>query len=140
MNQALLVLHLLGLAMGLSVTFANIAFGGLLAQGNAEDLATYRRFMPRIANMGNIGLVLLWVTGPVLVYSKHHGFAGLPWTFHAKLLFVVLLTLGVGVIHANLRKAIAGDDAANARIQFVGKAVTFPSALAALVFAVVTFK
>jgi hypothetical protein len=39
-----------------------------------------------------------------------------------------------------MRKAMAGDAAANARIQFIGKAVTFPSALAALVFAVLSFK
>jgi len=140
MNQALLVLHFLGLAMGFSVTFANIVFTGLLAQGHAEDLATFRRFVPRMATVGNIGLVLLWVTGPVLVFTKYDGFAGLPGTFHVKLLFVLLLTLGVGGIHANMRKALAGDAAANARVQFIGKAVTFPSALAAVVFAVLTFK
>ena len=140
MKQALLVLHLVGLAMGFSVTFANIVFAGLLAQGHAEDLATFRRFMPRMATVGNIGLVLMWITGPVLLFTKYDGFSGLSWTFHAKPLFVVLLTLGVGGIHANMRKALAGDAAANARIQLIGKAVTFPSALAALVFAVLTFK
>jgi len=140
MNQALLVLHLLGIAMGFSVSFANIVFAGLLAQGQAEDLATFRRFMPRMASMGNIGLVLIWVTGPILVFTKYNGFGGLPGIFHVKLLFVVLLTLGVGGIHASMRKAMAGDAAANARIQFIGKAITFPSALAALVFAVLSFK
>lgn len=140
MNQALLIGHLLGLVLGFSVPFANIVFGGLLAQGNAEDRATFLRFMPRMARMGDIGLVLMWITGPILVFTKHGGFAGLPWFFHVKLLAVVLLTLGIGGIHANMRKAIAGDGAAMGRIEKIGRMVTFPAAMLALVFAVLTFQ
>lgn len=139
MNQALLIGHLLGLGMGLSVPFANIVFGGMLAQGNADDQATYRRFMPRMARIGDIGLVLMWTTGPALVVTKYGGFAGLSGLFHAKLLAVVVLTLGIGVIHANSRKAAAGDAAANARIQLVAKAITFPASLVALALGVLAF-
>lgn len=39
-----------------------------------------------------------------------------------------------------MRAAMAGDAAAHARMQLIGKAVTSPSALAALVFAVLSFK
>jgi uncharacterized membrane protein len=139
MNQALLVLHLLGLGMGLSVPFANIVFGGLLAQGNAGDQATFYRFMPRMGRVGDIGLVLMWITGPTLVFTKYGGFAGLPGIFHAKLLAVVILTIGIGIIHANMRKAVAGDATANARIQLVAKAITFPASLIALICAVLAF-
>ena len=139
MNRPLLILHLLGLAMGLSVSFSNLVMGTLIAKAAPAERTILSRFMPAMSHVGNIGLVLIWVTGPILVFSKYGGFAGLPWQFHAKLTAVVILTLAVGVIHMNMRKAIAGDAAAVARIGLVGR-ITMLSALTALVFAVLAFE
>jgi hypothetical protein len=138
--ETLLALHLLGLAMGLSVPLANIILGSIAANASPDERAAYAKFPPRMARVGDIGLVLLWTTGPAMLFKKYGGFAGQPWTFHVKLTAVVVLTLGVGMIHANMRKAFQEKDpAALARIQNIGK-VTMLSALVALVFAVITFK
>lgn len=139
MHETLLILHFLGLAMGLTVPFSNIVMAGLIAQAQPNERPILGRFPFAVAKVGNIGLALLWITGPTLLFTKYGGFAGVPWQFHAKLAAVVVLTLGVGFIHMNKRKALAGDAAAMARIQNTAK-LTMLSALTAMVFAVLTFK
>lgn len=139
MQETLLILHFLGLAMGLTVPFSNIVMAGLIAKAQPSERPILGRFPFAVAAVGNIGLALLWTTGPALLFAKYGGFSGVPWQFHAKLAAVIVLTLGVGFIHMNKRKALAGDTAAMARIQNTAK-LTMVSALTALVFAVLTFK
>ena len=139
MQKALLSLHLLGLAMGLSVSFAGIVMGGLMASATPEERNAYRKFPPRMMRMGDIGLTLLWITGPAMLFTKYNGFAGQPWTFHVKLTAVVLLTLVVGVIHSKAKKAASGDRAAAQLIQKIAP-LAMLSAITALVFAVITFE
>ena len=66
------------------------------------------------------------------------GFAALPWQFHAKLGFVVLLTLAVGASHAFQAKARRGDAAAAAMLPRIGM-VSLVSSILVVVFAVLTF-
>ena len=138
MNRVLLSLHLLGLALGLSVPFSNIVMQSLIAKATPAEKPILGRFPQAMIRVGDIGLVLLWITGSILLFTKHNGFAGQPWTFHVKLTAVVVLTLGVGFIHGNLKKAAAGDAAAMVRVQATAK-VTLLAALTALVCAVMTF-
>lgn len=139
MLKTLLTFHLLGLALGLSVPFSNMVLGSIAANASPEEQKAYAKFPPRMARVGDIGLALLWITGISMVFVKFGGFAGLPWTFNAKMVAVLVLTLGVGYIHSQMRKAfVEFDKAALGRIQTTGK-VTLLAALTALVFAVVTF-
>jgi hypothetical protein len=91
-----------------------------------------------MGRVGKVGLLLLWVTGPILLFNKWGGFAAMPWTFHAKLTAVVLLTLTVGYIHLQETKIRKGDATAPVRIEAAGK-VALLFALIAVVFAVLTF-
>lgn len=139
MIKTLLAFHFLGLALGLSVPFANIVLGSIAANATPEEKKAYAKFPPRMARVGDVGLALLWISGLSMVFVKFGGFGSLPWTFHVKLTAVVVLTLGVGYIHSQMRKAFTDfDHAALAKIQKMGK-VTLLAALVALVFAVVTF-
>ena len=138
MNQALLVLHILGVAMGLSVSFSNIVLASIAAKATPDEKKVLSRFPPAMIRVGDIGLLLLLTTGPILLFSKYQGFAGLPWYFHAKLTAVLVLVGAVGFIHMNMRKAYSGDMAAMKRIQTVGP-IALISALTAVVFAVLTF-
>ena len=70
LNQALLILHFLGLAMGLSVSFANIVMGGLIARAAPAEKAVLGRFPPVMSRIGRAGLTLLWVSGVILLYTK----------------------------------------------------------------------
>lgn len=142
MQKALLALHLLGLAMGLSVPFSNIIMGGLIEKAAPNEKSILARFPQAMARVGDIGLALLWLTGPTMLFRKYGGmaaFSSLGWTFHVKLTAVVVLTLGVGYIHSQMKKAFSGDQAAMGRIRNVGK-ITLLSALTAMVFAVLTFE
>lgn len=139
MQKALLALHLLGLAMGLSVPFSNIIMGMLIDKAAPNEKPILSRFPQAMVRVGDIGLILLWVTGPTMLFTKYNGFAGMSWTFHVKLTAVIVLTLCVGYIHSQMKKAFSGDMAALGRIKNVGK-IALLAALTALVFAVLTFE
>lgn len=138
LNQLLLILHFLGLGLGFSASFGNIAMGRLIAAAPPAEQAVLARFSPLISKVSGGGVVLLWVTGLMLVFTKWGGFASLPWQFHAKLTAVVLLTGVVGYIHALEAKVRRGDTAAAARIPSVGSVAT-TLAIVSVIFAVMTF-
>lgn len=139
MNKLLLILHLLGLALGLAVPFANLILARVIAASPPAERPILGRAAFAMGRLGDIGLPLLWATGLTLVFTKHGGFSALPGTFHAKLGAVLLLTLSVGVIHMSKRKAMHGDAGALARIQMLGK-FNLLCALAAVTLAVITFE
>ncbi len=138
LNEVLLILHFVGLAMGLAVPFSSIVMQGLVAKAAPLEQPVLMRFSPAMSRVGDIGLALLLVTGVTLVFTKYGGFAIMPWQFHVKLAAVALLVALVGYIHVLMGKARKGDAAAAARIPIVGR-FTFLLALTAVVFAVLTF-
>lgn len=139
LNYALLILHFIGLAMGLSVSFSGMVMAKLIAAAAPNEKPVLARFPPRMVIVGHIGLTLLWLSGLTLVFTKWGGFGVLPWQFHVKLTAVVLLSIVVGYITLLMKKASAGDQTAAAQIQAVGK-VAFLLALTAVTFAVLTFE
>ena len=138
LNQLLLILHFLGLGLGLSASVVHMALSGLMAGADPAEARGLARLRPAMAQVGGGGLVLLWATGLMLVFLKWGGFGSLPWQFHAKLTAVVLLTGAVGASHALQAKARRGDAAAAARLPIVGHA-TLTFSVLAVVFAVLTF-
>lgn len=121
--RVLLVLHFLGLAMGFATGFGNMVMAGLMAKATPDERRTLARFPPAISRVGDIGLVLLWLTGLTLVFVKWEGFGNMPGLFHAKLTAVVLMTLVIGYAHSLAKKVAAGDPAAMARAQATGKVI-----------------
>ena len=138
LNQLLLVLHFLGLGLGLSATVVGLVLRGLLAGAEPAEARGLVRIGPVMAQVGGSGLLLLWATGFMLTFTKWGGFGALPWQFHAKLGFVVLLTLAVGASHAFQAKARRGDAAAAAMLPRIGM-VSLVSSILVVVFAVLTF-
>jgi hypothetical protein len=141
LNQFLLVLHLLGLAMGLSVSFANMVMGGLITKASPAEQPVLGRFPPAMSRVGTIGLTLLWATGVTMVFTKWGGLGNLgnmPLVFHLKLGLVVVLTGVVMYVHSLERKMKPGDAAAARRIQSVAKIATL-LAVVIVVLAVLSF-
>lgn len=141
LNQFLLILHFLGLAMGLSVSFANIVMVGLINKAAPGERPVLGRFPPAMSRVGTIGLTLLWATGLTMFFTKWGGFGNLgsmPWQFHLKLGLVVVLTGVVTYIHSLERKVKAGDVSAMARLQAVAKIATL-LAVVIVVLAVLSF-
>ena len=85
-NQLLLVLHFIGLGMGLSVSFGNIVVLGLIGSAGPSEKPVLARFPPAISKVGQIGLALLWITGATMAYTKWNGIGSMPWTFQPCLL------------------------------------------------------
>lgn len=137
-NQALIALHFIGLALGFSVSIANGAMGALIARSTPDERMVLGRFPPMMSRIGKIGLALLWITGGILVETRWGGFATLPWQFDVKLTAVVLLTIAVIYIHIQEARIRRGDASAAARIQTAGKIAAL-FALTATIFAVLTF-
>ena len=138
LDSTLMVLHFLGLAMGLSTGFANMVMAGLIARAAPEEQAVLGRFPPAMSRVGAIGLMLLWGSGIAIVLTRYGTFAILPRPFIVKLSAVVLLTIMVAYIHVLMPRAQRGDAAAMTRIQLLGR-LTGPLALIAIIFAVITF-
>jgi hypothetical protein len=138
LDNFLLVVHFLGLAIGLSTGFANMVMAGLIAKAAPDEQKVLSRFPPAMSRLGVIGLTLLWASGLAIVFTRYGGFAILPRPFVVKLAAVVLLTVAVIYIQVLLPRAARGDAAALARIQTLAK-LTGPLALIAIIFAVITF-
>jgi hypothetical protein len=138
LDNTLVILHFIGLTMGLSTGFANMVMAGLIAKAAPNEKAVLGRFAPAMSRVGAVGLTLLWVTGIAIVLTRYGSFAILPRPFLVKLAAVVILTLLVGYIHVLMPRAARGDQAAAARIQTLGK-MTGPFAVIAIIFAVITF-
>lgn len=138
-NKILLILHFIGLAMGLSVTFANIVMAGIIDKAAPAEKSILGRFPLAMSRVGYIGLTLLWITGLTMVFTRWNGFQYLPSpAFHIKFTAVVLLTVAVIFIRVLELRIRRGDTAAIARIQVAGKVAAL-FALIAVIFAVWTF-
>lgn len=138
LDNTLVILHFIGLTMGLSTGFANMVMAGIIRKASPAEIPALARFGPAMSRIGAVGLALLWVTGIAIVKTRYGSFSVLPQPFLIKLAAVVLLTLMVGYMHVLMPRAQKGDAAAMARIQTLGKA-TGPLAIIAIIFAVITF-
>ncbi len=137
-NKILLMLHFIGLALGFSVSISNGVMLGIITKAAPGERPVLARFPPAMSKVGRVGLLLLWLTGLTMLYTRWAGFDGMPWQFHVKLTGVVLLTITVlymGKLEGQIHR---GDTAAAAKLPSFGKAASL-FALTALVFAVLTF-
>jgi len=137
-NETVLIVHFLGLAMGMSVSFGNFVMMGLMASAAPGEKPVLARFPPAMSKVGHIGLSLLWASGLTMVYTRWNGFAGMPWQFDVKIAAVVLLT--ATVLYADrLQRQIRRGDMSAARIMpTIGKVASI-CGVTALIFAVLTF-
>ena len=138
LDQFLVIVHFVGLTMGLSTGFANMVMAGLIAKAAPGERPVLGRFPPAMSRVGVVGLTLLWISGLSIVWTRYGTFSILPRPFIVKIAAVVLLTLTVAYIQILVPKAQRGEAAAMARIQTLGR-ITGPLALVAIIFAVITF-
>lgn len=120
-HELLLWLHFMALAFGGAASFGNAVVGQVAArQGEAAQpfLMPVARGLSRL---GHAGLGLLILSGIFLV-STGPGWGGVGFWFWIKMMLVALLAASIGSIIMQLRKAWAGDDEAQRRVGFLGKA------------------
>ena len=139
LNDVLLMLHFLGLAMGFSASFGNMVMMGIIAKAKPSEAMVLARFPPAISRVAEIGLALLWVTGVIMVFTRWGGPVSMPGFFWVKILAVVAMTGLVGYMHSLMGKARRGDMASARQLPTFGRIASI-CALLAVVFAVLAFQ
>ena len=136
-TEILLMLHFLGLGAGFT---GSIAGGLLLRQLMASpgDAPVIMKLQPLFLRVGEIGLAILWITGPWMVIARYGGGSGLSWAFYVKLVCVVAVTAGVIMIDMTSRRVRAGDTSARSQLPLYGAGTGIFLALV-VIFAVIAF-
>jgi len=116
----LIFLHLFGLVIGMGSGIALSRIGPLYGTSSEEQRKLLFRLAMMLGKNGHIGLGLLWITGPLVVWLKFGTLDLGPW-FWAKMVLVVILSASIGMGSAAFRKFAAGDMAASARVALTSR-------------------
>lgn len=138
MNEALLFLHLVGLMLGAAGGFASAVIMRRALVLPADEARVVRGLGPILANVSLTGLVVMWATGLIMVWSKWDGFGSLPQMFWVKAIFIASLTVMTALIHMTYAEIRKGNPAAAAKLPRFGP-MAGVSALLAVLFAVLAF-
>lgn len=139
MRDIMLILHFIGLAMGLGTAFAHAFLGFSASKLPKEEAIKLKSNTQVLGKMGNIGLVLLLVSGVYLILPYWYSLLLLPLLLAKLLLFVVLIIL-LGLISFLDRKAknSKNPDIQYRKMEIIGK-FALSTTLAIVVLAVMVF-
>ena len=87
-------LHLIGLGMGVGGGVALGLTGPKLKTTTGETLEFVWAMETTFSRVATIGIAILLVTGPLMVWLKFAGFEGFTWWFSLKMAFVALAVFG----------------------------------------------
>ena len=135
----LLTLHFLGLVAGFGGGIALSQVGPRLATASEGELAVLRKLESSFTAIALAGVALLLITGPLMLWSRFGGAAGLPIWFSLKMAFVALAVLAIGANQVAKRRFRSGQRSAFKLMLITGR-VTGIALLLAIVFAVMTFQ
>jgi len=139
MRTAMLIVHFLGLAMGLGSSFAFMFLGIARSKMEKEEGKKFALNTFAMSSMGHIGLTLLIVSGFYLITPFWGALAAMPLLI-AKLALVLTLTVSVIILSVYTRRAKNGDTEAHLKkIENLGK-LSLLSGIAIVVLAVLIFR
>lgn len=141
MYKILLILHFIGLALGVGAAFANLTLGIASRKLAPEDRLKFGLHSFVLSKNGSIGLVLLLVSGIGMMLLRGVG-ATFAWggpALHAKLTLVVLLMGALGYMQVLQKRARAENGGpALAKIPTLGRAMLLLG-LGIIICAVIAF-
>ena len=138
MREIMLILHFVGLTMGLGTGFAHAFLGMATAKMSPEEVVKFRVHSLVLGRMGNIGIGLLIVSGLYLITPYWNVAASMPLLM-VKLGLVMLLAGLITMINSLTKKAIQGNAAEHLKkMEKLGK-LTLPLGLIIIVLAVYIF-
>ena len=138
LTDILLWLHLLGVAMGVGVGIAMSRVAPKVIAAPASERASLWPLEKFLARVIAAGLGILLITGPLMLWLKFGGGAGLGWTFWVKMVFVASTAVFMGLSQWAGARLERGDESA-AKLMSISGPLTGISALLAMAFAVITF-
>lgn len=100
----MLILHFIGLTMGLGTSFAHAFLGIATAKMSAEEIIKFRLHTMVLSKMGNIGIILLVISGLYLLVPYWEMIPTSPLLI-AKLLLVVVLVILITLINQATKRA-----------------------------------
>lgn len=138
MREFMLILHFIGLAMGLGTSFAFMFLGIASAKLEKSEALKFTIHSFAISRMGHIGLALLIISGLYLMTPYWGNLADMPLLI-GKLVLVVVLAVMIGFITKISNQAKSGDTEQHLkRIETFGK-VSLITSLAIVILAVLVF-
>jgi uncharacterized membrane protein len=138
MREVMLILHFIGLTMGLGTGFAHAFLGSIANKMSAEEALKFRMHSLVLGKMGHIGIALLLISGFYMITPYWKVLSSMPLLM-TKLSLVVILIVLISLIGVAAKKAKNGDAAAQLKkMETLGK-LTLLVGLAIVVVAVKTF-
>lgn len=108
MRETMLILHFIGLSMGLGVSFSHAFLGKETATMSPEETTKFRLHTLALTRMGHIGLGLLIISGLYLIIPYWRTLPSNPLLI-AKLTLVITLAVLISIITVLGKKAKKGD-------------------------------
>jgi uncharacterized membrane protein len=138
MKAVMLIVHLLGLVMGLGTSFAHAFLGIASAKMSPEEAVKFRLHTMALSKMGNLGIILLVVSGLYLATPYWGMLTSMP-LFLAKLGLVVLLIVLITALNLLTKAARKSDSEKQLKkMESIGK-LTLLVGVTIVVLAVYTF-
>ena len=138
MREIMLILHFIGLAMGLGTSFAFFFLGKATAKMEPEAGKNFIMNAFSITTMGHIGLGLLFISGGYLMTPYWSILGSSPILITKLVLFLVLGAL-IGIISSKAKKARKGDESQLKAIPILGP-IALLTGISIVICAVYFFK
>ena len=107
----LIWLHIVAFAMGMGAGMAMSQIGPRLATAQADQRGTWWPLANFFSRISEAGLVLLLITGPLILWLKYKGGAGLSAAFLIKMTLIALAVAAIGVSSWGKARLKRGDEA-----------------------------
>ncbi len=138
MREVMLIVHFIGLAMGVGTSLALMFLGFTSSKMNPEEGQKFRLNSFSLTKMANIGIILLIISGGYLM-TPHWKTLADNHMLMTKLVLVLVLAAFVGIIGFKAKKAKNGDaEAQLGKIEKLGK-LTLITGVSIIVLAVYVF-
>ncbi len=137
MRDFALIIHFIGLAMGLGTSFAFMFLGMAAQRMEPADRAPFMGKALVLSRMGHIGITLLFVSGMYLIVPYFDVLLEMPLLLAKLVLFVFLGGL-VGVLSKTGKRAVAGDPSQFLKMAKLGR-VGLLTSVTIVILAVLVF-
>lgn len=108
MREIVLIIHFIGLAMGLGTSFAYMFLGMAASKMETENRIRFMLNTASLSKMGHIGYVLLVISGLYLMTPYWKTLPEQPLLI-TKLVLVLVLGALIGLLSSFMRKAAQGN-------------------------------
>ena len=110
MKDAMLIIHFIGLTMGLGTGFAHAFLGAATAKMQEAEATRFRLQSLVLGSMGNTGIVLLVISGLYMITPYWQTLADRPLLILklALVLLLILLIVAINILGQKAKKGNAG--------------------------------